>query len=149
MADTIRQRIVDAIDTRFKAIKKTGGYATDIGNHVFWWKESTLQVSDLPGMNCRDKSPEKELGCGVEDNILPIEIEAGVSGSTTPAELRKIVADINKAIGVDETWGDLAQTTDLKEDSISLTQNENKVGLVTLTMTIEYTLVRFDDYTLA
>ena len=149
MADTIRQRIVNAIDTRFKAILVTGGYETNIGSHVFWWKDSPMQISDLPGMNCKDNSPDKELGCGVEDHVLPIAIEAATSGSTTPTDLRKIIADIEKAIGVDETWGGLAQATDLKEEGISIQQNENKVGLVNLTMVIEYTLVRFDAYTLA
>jgi hypothetical protein len=149
MADTIRQRLVDAIDTRFKTILTTNGYKTNIGAHVFWWKESPMQIQDLPGMNCRDKSPAKELGCGVEDNILPIEIEATVSGSMTPTDLRKILADIETAIGVDETWGGLAEATDLKENDISADQKENKVGLVQLTMMIEYTLVRFDAYTLA
>ena len=149
MADTIRQRIVDAIDTRFKAILTSGGYQTNIGNKVFWWKDTPLQISDLPGMNCKDNSPDKSLGCGVEDVILPISIEAATSGSTTAVDLRKIVADLEKAIGVDETWGGLAQATDLKEEGIFIQQNENKVGLVNLTMVIEYTLVRFDAYTLA
>ncbi len=57
MVDSIRQRIVDAIDTRFKAILVTGGYVTDIGSHVFWWKDAPMQISDLPGMNCKDESP--------------------------------------------------------------------------------------------
>lgn len=137
------------MDTRFKAILTTGGYVTNIGAHVFWWKPSPLQLSDLPGMNCRDRTSEKTLGCGIYENSLPLEIEASVSGSASPEDIRKILADLEKAVGADETWGGLALATDINSDDVSIEQNENKIGLARVMMTIEYRTARFDAYTQA
>jgi len=149
MVDSIRQRIISAMDTRFKTILTTGGYVTNIGQHVFWWKSSPLQLSDLPGMNCKDRTSEKAPGCGIYENSLPVEIEASVSGSASPEDIRKILADFEKCVGVDETWGGLALATDIDGDDISVEQNENKIGLARVMMTIEYRTARFDAYTQA
>ncbi len=149
MPDTIRQKIISAMDTRFKGILIAGGYQTNIGQHVFWWKKSPLALADLPGMNCKDRRQAKSLGAGVYDNSLEVEIEAGISGPTTPEELRKISADIEKAVAVDETWGQWAGTTEIGNDEINLEEDEKKIGFVRIALTVEYTTIRGDPFTRA
>jgi hypothetical protein len=148
MTDSIWQQIISKVDTRFKTILITNGYKTDIGEHVFWWKSAPLQLADLPAMNCKDIPQARELGCGVYDETLNIEIEAATTGATTPEDMRKIAADFDKAIDVDESWDGLAMATELKVETLALEQNENKVGQVKVVVSIEYRTVRNDPYTL-
>lgn len=147
MPDPIQQQIIDAIDTRFKTILVTNGYATNIGQHVNWWKESPLAVSDLPGMNLRDPEESRALGCGIYDRTLSIEIEASVSGSDSPEMARLIEADIEKAIFVDDTWDGLAGISDITGSKKEAEQKQNKVAKVRVAMQIEYRTTRGDAYT--
>lgn len=150
MTESIWQQIITAVDTRFKTILITpGGYKTNIGANVFWWKPTSLDLADLPAMNCRDKPQMREVGAGVYDETLNIEIEAACTGSTTPEDMRKIAADLDKCIGVDEMWSGLAEATDLNIETLSVEQNENKIGQVKATVTIQYRTIRFDPLTKA
>lgn len=147
MADSIRQRIISSMDTRFKTILVTNGYQTDIGKHVFWWKKTPFAQADLPGMNCRDRRQTKSFGAGIYDNFLTVEIEAGVSGMVSTEDLRKILADIEKAIAIDETWGQLAGTTEIEDDEMNLEEDEQRIAGARMILRVEYTTLRGDPYT--
>ena len=47
MADSKRQKIVDAVKTRMAAILTAGGYATNLGQNVEEWS-THLQGEDIP-----------------------------------------------------------------------------------------------------
>lgn len=143
----IEQLIINKIDTRFKTILVANGYATNIGQHVNWWKESPLAIADLPGMNLRDRDESRTLGCGIYDRTLSIEIEASVSGSDSPETARLIEADIEKAIFVDDTWDGLAGISDITGSRKEAEQKQNKVAKVRVAMEIEYRTIRGDAYT--
>lgn len=147
MPDPIQQQIIDAIDTRFKTILVTNGYATNIGQHVTWWKESPLALADLPGMNLKDPDEIRIPGCGIYERTLNIQIEASVSGSDSPETARLIEADIEKAIFVDNRWSDLASNTEIGASIKEAAQKENKISKVTLSMEILYETKRGDPYT--
>jgi hypothetical protein len=147
MTDPIQQQLIDTIDTRFKTILTTNGYATSIGLHVTWWKESPLAVSDLPGMNLRDSEETRIPGCGIYERSLNIRIEASVSGSDSPKTARLIEADIEKAIFVDNRWGGLASNTEISASGKEAAQKQNKISKVTLSMEILYMTKRGDPYT--
>lgn len=147
MADPIQQQIVDAIDTRFKTILTTNGYGTNVGQHVTWWKESPVALSDLPGMNLKDPEETRIPGCGIYERSLILRIEASVSGSDSPETARLIEADIEKAIFIDNRWGGLASNTEISGSGKEAAQKQNKISKVTLSMEILYETKRGDPYT--
>lgn len=138
MADTIRQRIITAIDTRLKAILVTGGYKTNLGNHIFEWKTDPFQASDVDGLTYRDPTEQRELGCGVYDLTLPLEIEIA---STTPAQIRKCLADLEKAVYVDETWGGLVFDTDIDTSELKVEKKEHLYSASKIVLNIYYRTV--------
>jgi len=149
MPETLRQQIVDAIEQRMKMIRQINGYETDIGENIFWWLESPLTIEDLPGMICRDRVNKRSAGLGIYDNTMQVEIEAKNEGSMGSEDVRNIIADIERVVALDETWGGLAFGTEIVEDEIMVEQNEYTIAAVKLTLTIEYRTVRFDPYTQA
>jgi len=123
MADSIRTKIISAMDTRFKGILVASGYETNVGNHVFAWKETPFEASDLPALNYRDRTENKEsLSFSHQLNILTVEVDIF---SETLAEIRKILADIEKAIATDLTWSGNAMDTELNLIEMAVEQNEN------------------------
>lgn len=137
LPDPIQQKIIDAIDTRFKTILIANGYFTNVGQHVGWWKK-LLAIADLPGMNLKDRTETRSLGPGVYDRTLTINIEASVSGSDSPKVARQIEADIEKAIWIDETWDYLAHKTDILGRELDAAHAENKIAQINITIQIEY-----------
>lgn len=146
MADSIHQKIIGKIDTRFKAILIAGGYATNMGNNVFEWRETPLAATELPGLIYRDPREERIPGCGVYDLSLQIEIDLF---STSPAGIRSCLADIERAVFVDETWETLAQNSEIDSSEMEVAQKENIFTASKVIMTVEYRTIRGDPYTQA
>ena len=111
MADTTRQQIVTAVETRLKTISVAHGYQTALGAHVFTWRE---------------------------ENSLKFECECYAHGSTTAAQARLMLDDVVKCIGVDQTWGRLARYTLLDSHEIDLEQNAEIIGGVKIEFTVVY-----------
>ena len=140
MSDSIRQQIIDKIDTRFKAIKTTGGYKTNIGNNVFDWLGRDLADTELDALIYRDKTNEV-IGTefGAISNRITLEIEIKTkSGSMTARQTRMMIADVYKAIGTDETWGGLAMFTVPRGEVMEQDFADKKIGSATITVEIEY-----------
>lgn len=140
MTDSIRQQIIEKIDTRFKAILKTGGYKSDLGVHVYDWLKCDLDTTELPGLIYRDVENEIEpYTAGLYNNkiILEIEIKAE-TGSTTAESLREMVEDVYKAIGSDDLWGGLAIDTQPRSEKIFIEQIDKIIGSAFLIIQIEY-----------
>jgi hypothetical protein len=148
MSDTIRQQIITALDARLKAILKAGGYATDAGKNVYDWRTETIPEDFLPALIYRDISCETEItGLEVFTHSLKIMIVIAASGSTSMAEIRKMLADIDKAIGTDLTWGGLALLTARIGDESLVDTEENKFsGCQTIVM-VTFRTRGWDDYT--
>lgn len=109
---TIRDQIVSAAETRFAAILVTGGYRTDIGASVRSWQATPPRWEDLPVLVVSD--PEEQLSqpaYGRQRHTMTVRAEAILPGGTIISTLRAIGADILQAIGVDGTWGGLAEVT--------------------------------------
>ena len=140
MTDSIRQQIIDKIDTRFKAILVTGGYKTNIGNHVYDWLERDLADSELDALIYRDKRNELTgTEFGVISNRITLEIEIKTkSGSTTAKQTRMMIEDVYKAIGTDETWSGLAMFTVPRSEEMEIGYADKKVGSATIIVEIEY-----------
>jgi hypothetical protein len=112
MADSVRQRLFNAVETRFKTISVTNGYQTDIGAKVFAWRnleKDPLQESESQLLNIIDwKENSNPITLGnptfQHELIFQIEVENVVSGNDADKTGRKIIADIQKCLGVDMRW---------------------------------------------
>lgn len=147
--DTVRQKIIDAIDTRLQTILISNGYKTDAGLKVFAWKDGVaLDDTDLPALVYKDvfDEPDQVTITNV-DNTLTVEVTALVAkGSTSDERIREMIADVIKCVGVDETWGDLAEFTRLPSGSMEVEQLEKKIFGAQIDLRIEYQTARFDPY---
>lgn len=138
-----RQIIINELDAKLKAIKITNGYQTNAGNNVFAWREDELQPHELPGIVYLDRIAGKREGpIGSFRWSLAIDIYcyAG-AGSNTPAEVRKLVADVLKAIGSADAgrWNGQAQNTELSDGSeMSIERRGKTAGEAVININIIY-----------
>ena len=139
---SIRQDIIDAVDTQLRTILISNGYNLDLGNNVFHWRETNLTEADFPAIVYRDLNPSEIEHHGVARGYVhtfQVEIVAlQTSAATTPAELRKAIQDIYTAVGVDDLWGGLAHDTQPISDDIDI-QNKDRIGgAATVIIEIDY-----------
>ena len=150
MADSIKRQILDAIDTRFKAILVANGYETNAGQNVFYWRTQMVPENKLPAIVYRGTTNRSEVGAGaLYENTLTVEIDGFVSASTdleADTLLDKLRADIEKAIKVDDMWGGLALTTEKISDEPTLDRKEKVFGWTAIVIEIEYRTTRWDAY---
>jgi len=147
MADTLRQKIVDAIDARLKTIKTANGYQTNLGNNVFEWRVTPLNSdTELPGAVYSDTQDTIDLTIGLHLHTLKIVINMAAKGSASPSDMRKLIGDIHKMIGVDVTWGGLAEDTKITSEIILPAHEENKFMGIEITIEVEFTTKPFDPF---
>lgn len=139
---------MSAVDTRLKAILKTGGYETDIGANVFDWLAESLEETDLPALIYRDVSVETEV-VNFQQFVhrMAIKIMVAVQSSTPMTEIRKILADIDEAIGVDYTWGGLALFTEREGDESGVEIADKKYAGCQVSFLVTFRTLGWDDYT--
>lgn len=140
MADSIRQQIITALDTRLKTITTANGYKTNAGRNVFDWLDRDLADTELDAIIYRDVSNQFQADYfGGTGNRLRIEIEGRTKqASTTAAQIRKIVDDIYKAVGTDETFGGLACETIPVSDELNIQQADKIMALATVILDVYY-----------
>lgn len=118
MADTIRQKIITAVESRVAAITIVNGYSTDIGKNVFV-VEKKLGKEDPPAVVIWPQVEETAQKFGKQLCIMPIQID-GISHfqSLNPSVVaEKMLGDLIKNI----TGGTLAQVTGGLADIIKYT----------------------------
>ncbi len=141
MAETIRQQLMNAVDAALKGILKQNGYATDIGLKVYDWHTERLEDEDLPALVYRDLEETINLEGSAytsHDRLLSLEITALTLGTTTPSEVRKMIADIEQAIRLGKDWGGLAEDTLYTGNKTEIEKEEREIGAVTLQFQIQY-----------
>lgn len=148
MADSKRQDIIDAIETRMKTILVAGGYETNLGSNVFIWKATPFQSTEVPGVDVRDVDDISEAQTvGEEIHTMPIECRCHVGTTASMTDVRKITADINKAVGVDVTWSGLAEDTTQVQGGLADIEIGNEVNtIVVVKFSITYVTGRYDSY---
>jgi len=150
MPASIRQQIIDAVETRLKTIKVANGYETDIGLNVNVWHVTDLQEPELPAIDIRDTSESIEVRGGNHICTLTIEIEAKVSGASSGVSMRDILADIIKAVGTDPSFSGLVQETKpLQNDSFGFGKQDKTIASILMTFEMRYLVKAFKPYTLA
>jgi hypothetical protein len=151
MADSIRQRICSAFDTRLKGITVAAGYATNVGQNVFEWIPAVIDQDQTPGILWMDvdESPSNLTTAGTigyHDHRLRIEARIIASGSTSIATIRKALADVVRAIGVDTTWGGLASRTNPVANDMDAEKADRLAAAMRLTIEIDYTTHKWNPY---
>lgn len=106
------QLIITAILAKLRTISIANGYETEAGSNIFEWRANPLEETEMPGIVLRDTFPEEVITVGAHEHTLLIELFIFTTGADAVAQARKVIADINKAMGsVDRTWGGLAEDT--------------------------------------
>ena len=148
MADSIRQQIIDAIETQLGTILTTNGYETNLGSNIFVWKPEPFAATEVPGADIQDQEETTDLAAQLHEHLLTIAVKVVGSGATIENDTRKYIADVIKAVGVDVTWGALAQdTAPTGIDLIDVAIDDAVRMGVQLNFIIQYTTVPFDPYT--
>lgn len=138
---SIRQQIMTAMDTRLKTILVANGYETNLGQKVYAWKATPLDDVDLPALEYRDIANDRLEGGPIGKFRWALTIEIGIvaaSASTTIADVRKMLNDVYKAMGTDETWSTLAQWTEQPSDKVEIEQQDKIIGGAKILFNIVY-----------
>lgn len=152
MADTIRQQIVDQVIARMQGITIAGAYETDIGNVVEDFRQNiqgTEREGELPILSVYDTDDVTQNPALEEkrsDKALTIQIRAYVRKETPSRELRKIIGDIQMAIGVDTRWNKLAVGTVPVREGMVIESENFEISAAAVEITIFYAQQTFNPY---
>jgi len=139
----VRQQIMDAVKARLQSITVTNGYNFNLGNNVYEWRVKPLTMTTLPALAYRDVETDIEL-IEAHRNRLNIEIE--ILNNSSIIDMRKMIADVYKAIGVDIQWGGLALNTYPRGDRIIREQEEQTITGAVINIIIEYRTKEWEPY---
>ena len=105
----LKKEIVKAVLARFRTIH-TPDYHTDLGDHFYLFRSGAFQDHELPAGNIivGDSDPDGEFVTSdqnVTDYLLNLRVDLFCkSGSTSWEQLEDMIADVKKAIGVNDRW---------------------------------------------
>jgi hypothetical protein len=150
MADSKRQQIINKIIARMQLILTTNGYETNLGANVNDW-ETNYDDSGLPALSVCDLIENETLAHNEpsatrQKNVLPVQLRIFVKSGTRASELRKMFADINKAIAVDSTWDGLAMWTIPIRAGMVIPETDFVIGGGAREIEIHYLTNTFDSY---
>src|SRR4030067_3027726 len=145
MADSIRQQIMNAVKTRLQAITTVNGCNYNLGSNVFEWRNTPVSDSELPALIYRDISCDTEY-FETHRHRLHIEVELAMK-DIAASTIRKMIADVIKAIGVDVQWSNLAINTHPEGDEIIIKQSEKIIEGASVKFAIEFRTKEWDPYT--
>ena len=139
MADTVREQILAALETRLKTIKVINGYITNLGNSVYHYRAGELAPGELPAVVIRDTASEISPRVGAVEHRVAVDLRVEVTaGATTIQAVYDLIADVYKAIAVDDRWGGLALDTTPQGEVIEVGQDERTIGGAAIRIEIEY-----------
>jgi hypothetical protein len=109
MADSKRQKIVDAVITRMKLINGTGSYSTNVANRVKDSETNWAQDQDtLPAISVFDGDSISQGKTSVDPHsiihTMPVLVRGYLEQGTTAAAARTLIKDILTAIRQDDRW---------------------------------------------
>jgi hypothetical protein len=150
MADTKHQQIVAALLTRMQGILISGAYETNAGLNVQEWPAVEVSEADeMPAIIVRDSAVAVTRETNSTDlHTMVVSFECLAKGSTAPAEVRKVMGDVIKAIGTDLTYGGLAEDTNLVAHSLGqVSQEDRRLGGGEVQVQIEYITTHMNPFT--
>lgn len=129
---SVRQQIVDAMAVRLGLIASGYEFTLNDGSSyvcastpltVTAWKRTPYQSSQVPAISFWDTAQSLGDGpIGFFEHRLEMTIAGFVTGSTSLATARDMLADICAAIGSDPKWGGLAKWTEITAQNLNAAQ---------------------------
>ncbi len=152
MPTPIRQLVVTALDALFKTIKTANGYNTNIDTHVFWWRDTPLQQSELPAIQAKDTVDTIVRAVGQHEHSLEIEAIISLRSSDSGATARLAEADLIKALGTNVSpnvclGGYAEDISPPISEVIEVQHEEIKVFGLAVKFTVQFATAPFDPYT--
>jgi hypothetical protein len=123
-----------ALVAQLKTITTANGYTTNLGANVAEWRGYPAETSEMPIAIVRDGEDKLESEHAVHQHELEVAIEIITSGANAVSDVRKMLADVYRAIGVDTSVGGYVNEIEYTGDTLSLVHEEQKIisGLVSL-----------------
>jgi len=159
VADTITQQIVNKLTARLARISQANDFATDIGQEPAedWptrysdaeLREATkLGIFTLTGKSFQDYPEEKKIA-----HELSVQVRIFHARGVSPAELRIMIGDVERAIISDETTGErdatfggLAIDTKPDESGFIVPKETFAIDGGAVSFTVEYLAEPFNAY---
>ena len=154
MADTKRQKLVDAVIARMQMIRVSNGYATDAGQRVEDWprrfdeaelrelsSKAALAVCDIG-----DDSEKADRESALEVHELSFQVRIFVTTDTPARELRKIIGDVQSALGVDQYWSTLGLGTNPRRAGMIVPKDSMEIAGAAVEFDIGYLTETFNPY---
>ncbi len=145
-----RTDIIAALEARLKTITIAHGYQTDIGSHVTTWRVSKFLPAELPALNIKYAvDPDTIDGEGMSgpknvwNRSLPVGITMLAKGTTTIADIEKMIGDVWKAISTDDGFSGNAITVTPESEMIIEDQEERLIAGAIITFKIEYRTTQY------
>ena len=143
-----RQTIVDNLKTLLQTITVANGYYTALGSNVYLFRAIPMQADELPAVVIFDKSNEIDSeGMNGSYNIwshtLKVTLQIVCAGSTVDTTVRKLITDIYKALGSDNTLTETCTLIDAVSDTIEIEQESKLIAGASIELNIKYRTKRF------
>ena len=140
----VRQQIIILLETALEGIKTASGYETNLGNNVFEWQEFPMDTAIFPACTFRDTMVPVKHSTKEWANLLGVEI---ILYGNTPEEVRKMVADVIKAIGTKQpNWDGLAYKTDLADEDTGSDHKNRRIFISKLVINIHFLTAYWSAY---
>lgn len=141
---SVRQQIIDAVETRLKTITTANGYATQIGSKVYVWRKSPLANTELPAVLVQDMAAQvDEEIIGQFTHRLAVRCAVFTSSATSPAQARAALNDLVTALFTDPFWSGLAEGgTTVASHDIMVEHDNNLVCAASVDIDIVYRTAR-------
>lgn len=160
MADSKRQRIVDAIKTRMATILTANGYDTDLGLNVREWEswvqqedipdDGVISICDLPAVAASsDQARAERVVTGVTVWLMPVQFRIFLKrDAAVHANLRTAIKDVNRAIRQDRRWTvaniGLAAATRPQREGPLLNEETFEIAGAVVEVEVKYLTKEFD-----
>lgn len=145
----IRQQIIDALAAQLATITVDNGYQGDLGLHLSEWETVPMDPAvESFRLEYRDADESQEYAAvGEHLHKLVVELRIVLADAAPLLAMRKMIADVTVAIGVDVSWGGLAQDT--QQDGnwvVDKGQAADTVSGARVKYVIEYTTEPWNPY---
>jgi len=156
VADSIRQKLVDAYKLRLAAIKTADGYETDLGLGPIEEMPVQFQAEELPALGVQDQIDSVAQEYAFEKRVmneLSLQVRIFLPRGTTAKLLRKMIADVKRALVSDPITGNrdpqvggLAVDMRPDQDGPEVLKDTFEIDAGAVLFVVQFLTAPFNDY---